>query len=94
MLKLPPVLNHAAASRFALTMGKDVSAQGDEVVIDAAALEQFDSSALAVLLECRRQAFAAGKQFSVWAAPTRLLQLADVYGVKALLPAASASPSR
>ena len=94
MLKLPPVLNHAAASRFALTMGKDVSAQGDEVVIDAAALEQFDSSALAVLLECRRQALGAGKRFSVWAAPARLLQLADVYGVRELIPAALVAPSR
>ena len=60
------------------------------VVVDASALSQFDSSALALLLECRRQALAAGKGFSVQGASGRLLQLADVYGVAALIPATPA----
>lgn len=64
-----------------------------EVVVDASALSQFDSSALAILLECRRLALAAGKVFSVQGASGQLMQLADVYGVATLVPAAPSSPS-
>ena len=46
------------------------------------------SSALAVLLECRREALAAGKDFSVAGLPPRLRQLAGLYGVAELIPAA------
>lgn len=89
MLKLPAVLTHAVASGFFRTLGLEMPSQPKEVVVDASALQQFDSSALAVLLECRRQAMAAGKAFSVQGAPDRLLQLAGVYGVEALIPAAA-----
>ena len=61
--------------------------QDGEVVADASALTEFDSSALAILLECRREALAAGKSFSVQAAPPRLRQLAGLYGVADLIPA-------
>jgi len=89
MLKLPAVLTHAVASGFFHTLGKEMPSLPEEVVVDASALQQFDSSALAVLLECRRQALAAGKAFSVQDAPDRLLQLAGVYGVAELIPAAA-----
>ena len=89
MLKLPAVLTHAVASGFFHTVEKEVASLLKEVVVDASALQQFDSSALAILLECRRQALAAGKTFSVQDAPDRLLQLAGVYGVSALIPAAA-----
>lgn len=59
---------------------------GAGLVINASALSVFDSSALAVLLECRRQAMAAGQRFSVSGAPARLLQLATLYGVVELFP--------
>ena len=62
-------------------------AQPDGVVANAAALTEFDSSALAILLECRREALAAGKSFSVRSAPPRLQQLAGLYGVADLIPA-------
>jgi phospholipid transport system transporter-binding protein len=58
------------------------------VVADAGALEHFDSSALAVLLDCRREALARGKSFAVARMPARLRELASVYGVVGLLPAA------
>lgn len=61
---------------------------GAEVIADASALQEFDSSALAVLLACRRQALASGKTFSVRGLPERLRHLAGLYGVGALLPAA------
>ena len=88
MLKLPAVLTHAVASEFFHTVGKEVLPVAKDVVVDAGALQQFDSSALAILLECRRQALAAGKSFAVLGAPQRLLQLAGVYGVAELIPAA------
>lgn len=92
MLTLPSVLTHAAAAGFARDLKQVVLSQPAEVVADASALQQFDSSALAVLIECHRQALAAGKAFSVQGAPDRLLQLAEVYGVEALIPATAAIP--
>ncbi|GBU15214.1 hypothetical protein AwPolaro_05920 [Polaromonas sp.] len=86
MLTFPAVLTHAEAADFFRSRGQLVSDAATEWVVDASALKQFDSSALAVLLECRRQALAAGKSFSVHGAPSRLFQLARVYGVDTLLP--------
>jgi len=91
MLKLPAVLTHSVACGFFPEVTRDIPSLPKEVVADASALRQFDSSALAILLECRRQALSAGKAFSVRDAPPRLLQLARVYGVAALIPAASAA---
>ncbi|MGH8804807.1 MAG: STAS domain-containing protein [Polaromonas sp.] len=86
MLALPAVLTHAVAAGFARGLKPAVLAQPAEVVADARALQEFDSSALAVLLECRREALAAGKAFSVQGAPARLRQLASLYGVAELIP--------
>ena len=60
--------------------------------MDASALNDFDSSALAVLLECRRRAQAAGRPFRVDGAPLKLVELARLYGVDAALPGLEASP--
>ena len=62
---------------------------GRDAVADASALRHFDSSALAVLLECRREALALGKHFYVSQLPPRLRALAALYGVGELLPAAA-----
>ena len=92
MLTLPAVLTHAVAAGFARGLKPELFASGPaEVVADAAALQQFDSSALAVLLECRRHALAAGKRFSVRGAPERLRVLAELYGVAELIPPATAA---
>lgn len=56
-----------------------------EVIVDASPLQQFDTSALAVLLECRRLAQAFGRPFSVRHAPAKLSALAMLYGVDELL---------
>ena len=58
-------------------------------VVDASALQVFDSSALAVLLECRRSALAAQQPFAVRGLPSALAGLAAMYGVAELLPAAT-----
>lgn len=60
-----------------------------EVVVDATALSRFDSAALAVLLEFRREALALGKRFAVRGLPSRLGDLAALYGIAELLPSAA-----
>jgi phospholipid transport system transporter-binding protein len=55
------------------------------VVVDASALDRFDSAALAVLLEFRRVCLAAGKSLSIRALPGRLADLAALYGIQELL---------
>ena len=61
------------------------SQSGPEVVVDATGLSRFDSSALAVLLEFRRETLAMGKRFSIRSLPTRLADLAKLYGIDELL---------
>ena len=87
MLTLPSTLTHAVAAEFARGLKPLVLSQTAGVVADASALQEFDSSALAVLLACRREALAAGKAFSVRGLPERLRQLAGLYGVAELIPA-------
>jgi phospholipid transport system transporter-binding protein len=55
------------------------------LVIDASALQNFDTSAIAALLELRRQAQAVGRTISVRAAPPAMVDLAGLYGVAELL---------
>ena len=58
---------------------------GERLVVDASPLLRFDSSALAVLLECRRLAQAWGKRFELKRPPPALTRLAQLYGVAELL---------
>ena len=72
------------------TNGTNGSSHGASAwLVDASALQVFDSSALAVLLECRRSALAAGQGFAVRGLPTALAGLAALYGVADMLPAAA-----
>jgi phospholipid transport system transporter-binding protein len=88
MLVLPADLTHNHATAASRMLAQGLRSEPAAVVADAAALALFDSSALAVLLECRRDALAMGKTFSVKALPARLRALAGLYGVADLLPAA------
>lgn len=85
MLTLPAVLTHAQALETARRLKVQVASQVTGVVLDASALVQFDSSALAVTLACRRAAMVAGKTFVVQGLPARLNQLAGLYGVAELV---------
>jgi phospholipid transport system transporter-binding protein len=87
-LTLPAVVTHAQAQETARGLKAHVTSEPAGVVLDASALMQFDSSALAVMLACRRDALAAGKTFSVHGLPARLSQLAGLYGVAELVPSA------
>lgn len=68
-------------------------ASGAPVCIRAQALQVFDSSALAVLLECRRAALASGRSFAVAGLPPALRGLAALYGVDGLLTDVEANPT-
>ena len=86
MLRLPErlTLDDAPAALAALTAALPGTA--GVATIDASGLQRFDSAALAVLLECRRLAQAAGRSFAVHGAPPKLAELARLYGLDALLP--------
>lgn len=61
------------------------AAPGVPLAIDAQALAAFDTSVIALLLQARRLAQAAGRGFAVQGAPDKLVQLARLYGVDTLL---------
>ena len=89
MLLLPAELTHDQAAACCHMLAQGLRSQPHPAVIaDASGLVRFDSSALAVLLECRREALALGKTLSVSRMPPRLRELATLYGVAELLPAA------
>lgn len=56
--------------------------------LDASGVSTLDSSAIALLLECRRIAAAAGKTLPIEGLPAKLGELARLYGVADLLGAA------
>ncbi len=88
MLLLPADLTHDQSAPAMLALKAAVAREsGTVVVADASALMNFDSSALAVLLACRREALAVGKAFAVQSLNERLRRLASLYGVETLLPA-------
>ena len=60
---------------------------GATVVLDAAPLKVFDTSAVAVLLELRNGLIGQGKTLQVARMPQRLQALVTLYGVAELLPA-------
>ncbi|WP_233246828.1 MULTISPECIES: lipid asymmetry maintenance protein MlaB [Limnohabitans] len=87
-IALPAVLMQAQAQAVADGLVASLTAQlaeGGEAVLDASALTQFDSSALAVILACRRAVLGKGAQLRVTGLPDRAQALAKVYGLSALL---------
>lgn len=89
MLILPATLTHTQANDCLEKLTQDVRREAEQqVVIDAAPLNNFDSSALAVLLAVRRECARAGKLFAVRGLPSRLRDLAALYGIEGLLTVA------
>ena len=87
-LVLPATLTLNQANAFVLAQSKVIAADAAaQVTVDASALNQFDSSALAALLALRREALGAGKTFWVTGKSRRLHDLAALYGVESLLGA-------
>ena len=89
MLLLEAQLTHADVNRCLRQLQQALPAQPDTVVVDAGELVKFDSSVLAVLLACRREALRLNKNLVVKNLPVKLRELAGLYGVEELLPALS-----
>lgn len=96
MLLLPATVTLQEARDTLRLLSQSLQNEPDSgVVIDATPLQTFDTSVLAVLLECQRLAQAWGKAFSLRQAPPKLEALARLYGVETLLLplAAEATPA-
>lgn len=92
MLVLPSELTQSQANACLQSLAQGLRAvAGAQVVVDASALRRFDSAALAVLLACRRESLAVGKQFFVHGLPARLADLANLYGIAELLPVSASA---
>lgn len=91
MVVLPASLTHREAPDAIRMLAQSIrqmqGAARSPLVIDASALVQFDSSALAVLLECRRLLGPTGRGIELRHAPAKLQQLARLYGLADLLGA-------
>lgn len=86
--RLPERLTLDEASATLAALREATAAQGQGPIdLDAGALRQFDSSAVAVLLELRRDLQARGCTLTVRDWPPRLRDLVQVYGVQELLGA-------
>lgn len=86
-LVLPEQLTMQTASQALETLKRELDSQvGPVVVIDAQGLSVIDSSAVAVLLELKRELQATGLSLSLMHPPQRLSDLVALYGVSELLP--------
>ncbi|MES2718232.1 MAG: STAS domain-containing protein [Pseudomonadota bacterium] len=83
-IKLPARITMGEA-RATLAQLQPLLQAADAPVLDATALVELDTAALALLLDCQRQARARGKQLQLVGAPAKLGQLAMLYGVADLL---------
>ena len=84
MIGLPERLTMADASATLARLAPLLRAAADPV-LDASALREMDTAALALLLACQRQAAGQGRRLQLTGAPPKLKQLAQLYGVDALL---------
>ena len=85
VLTLPATLTQVQAPEVLGRLGTAARAADGGVTVDAGALARFDSSALAVLLDLRRDAGRAGRGFAIQGMPAPLANLAHLYGVDELL---------
>ena len=85
MLQLPSTLTHDQALACLRDLSQALATVPSPAILDAAALTRFDSSALAVLLELQRAGARLNKKVVVQGLSERLLALATLYGVEALL---------
>lgn len=93
MLVLPDRLTHEQAPAcLDMLLQAARAEEGAQVVLDAAELRRFDSSALAVLLGLRRACRRARKTLRVVSMPQGLQELAQLYGVADLF--APEAPAR
>ena len=90
-MQLPDTVTLAQVNALLPLLDEAVAGATGGLVVDASALEVFDTSAVALLLQARRLAEARGLAFELRAAPAKLAELADLYGVAGLLSMSSPS---
>ena len=96
-MQLPATVTLDEAAALAAALPADLSKGSGMLSVDASALKAFDSSTLALLLQARRLAQAAGRPIEVSGLPEPLLALARLYGIDGLLSSsasASQAPAR
>jgi phospholipid transport system transporter-binding protein len=86
LLTLPSDLRHSNAEACLAKLQAQIRSSADsDVEIQTGHLTDFDSSALAVLLACRREAESLSKTLKFKQFPAKLRELALLYGVSELL---------
>lgn len=84
---LPEQLTMQGAAQALLQLRQTLAQQaGPAVTLDAHGLQVLDSSAVAVLLELRRELQQQGRSLALSNPPQRLRDLMALYGVSELLP--------
>ena len=84
-MQLPANATLEHAAELAATLPAALTEGSGVFSIDASALTDYDTSTIALLMQARRGAQAAGRGFAVTGAPAQLTQLAALYGVEELL---------
>ena len=79
-----PGAEEAAVQALLAESAVDAASPGG-IRVDAIALNDFDSSAIALLLQAQRQAQASGRSLTVQSPPRAMVELAALYGVAELL---------
>lgn len=92
-IRLPASTTIDTAAALAAELPAQVRAGSGVLRVDASALIECDSATIALLLEARRAAEAAGRGFEVAGAPVKLVDLARLYGVDALLSLVPSAPA-
>ena len=90
-LQLPADATLEHAAELAATLPAALAQGAGVFSVDASALQAYDTSPIALLMQARRAAQAAGRGFSVTGAPAQLTQLAALYGVEELLSLSASS---
>ncbi|MBL8306183.1 MAG: STAS domain-containing protein [Rubrivivax sp.] len=91
-MKLPAEAHLDQAAALAASLPAELAAGSGVFTVDASALKTYDTSTIALLLQARRAAQAAGRGFAVSGLPAQLQQLAALYGVDELLSSSSEAP--
>ena len=93
VVALPASVTMQQASAVLRQVESALPAAGGRLAIDAGALQAFDTSLIAVLLQTLRSAQVRGTAVQVVRAPAKLVDLASLYGVLPLLPLRTAEGS-
>jgi phospholipid transport system transporter-binding protein len=84
-MQLPADATLQKVAELAAALPAALQGSSGEFTVDASGVTDYDTATIALLMQARRAAQAAGRGFSVKGAPAQLQQLAALYGVEELL---------